>query len=225
MRRSNFKSRNDGGTGVVGALVLSILLPAILFAALPVIVFAERIDHIVAAVNNSVITARDLEQAVSINEVFSGPAADRTRLMIETREGLINRLLLLQEARRLKFVEVSDQEVRAEAEAFKNRLGSEEALAAFLARNGLAGSMLQRMLGEALLVRRFVEKKLGLFVRVTRDEAQRYFDSHPSEFAGRQFPEVQKQITVLLTDQLLGRQVDQYLADLRSKAEIRINPL
>ena len=145
--------------------------------------------------------------------------------MIETRDGLINRLLLLQEIRRLKFVEVSDQDVHAELESFKKRLGSEQALTDFLARNHVSRATLERMLGERLLVERFIEKKIGLFVRVSREEAKRFFDGHPNEFKGKPFQDVQKQITSLLADQQLGQQVDQYLAELRSKADIRMNAL
>jgi len=204
-------------------LLLSVIFISLLF--LPALAQAERIDHIVAAVNNEVITSLDLEQAVGINEALSGPAQDRKALMAETRDGLINRLLLLQEARRLKFVELSEQDVRAQVETFKKRLGSPEAFAAFLSSTGLSNRDLERMLSDRLLVERFMEKKIGLYVRVSREDAQRYFDAHASQYPGKLFPEVQKQITSLLMDQELGKQMERYLVDLRSNASIRINPL
>lgn len=218
--------RNEKGPGQVAGrahLLLAAFFAALLF--MPALAQAERIDNIVAAVNNDVITASDLEQAVSINEALSGPAQDRARLREETRDGLINRLLLLQEARRLKFVEVSEQEVQAQVEAFKARLGSAEAFSAFLSNSWLSSQDLERLLGDRLLVERFIEKKIGLYVRIGREEARRYFDSHAAEFQGKEFPEVQKQITAFLMDQEVGKQVEQYLADLRSRASIRINPL
>ncbi len=195
------------------------------FVIIPILAQAERIDNIVAAVNNDVITASDLEQAVSINEALSGPAQDRDRLREETRDGLINRLLLLQEARRLKFVEVTEQDMQAQVEAFKARLGSAEAFSAFLSNARLSSRDLERMLGDRLLVERFIEKKIGLYVRIGRVEAQRYFDSHAAQFQGKEFPEVQKEITAFLMDQEIGKQMEQYLADLRNTVSIRINPL
>jgi len=211
------KNKHRRGAGIAGFFI------ALLF--LTPIAQAERIDHIVAAVNNEVVTSSDLEQAVSINEALSGPAQDRNSIRQETRDGLVNRLLLLQEARRLKFVEVSEQEVRTQIEAFKKRLGSPEAFAAFLSNTRLSSQDLERMLGDRFLVERFIEKKIGLYVRVGREEAQRYFDSHAAQFRGKRFPEVQKQITSFLVDQELGKQVEHYLSDLRSMASIRINPL
>jgi hypothetical protein len=80
------------------------------------------------------------------------------------------------------------------------------------------------MIAERLLVERFIEKKVGLFVRVSRDEAQSYFDEHAAEFKGRRFQDVQKTITAVLTDQKIGQQLEQYVAELRGKAEIRLNP-
>ena len=204
-----------------GGLLLALVAA---FIAIPA-AYAERIDHIVAAVNNDVITSLDLEQAVSINEALSGPVQDRRRLREETRDGLVNRLLLLQESRRLKLVEVSEQDVRAQVEAFKKRLGSDEAFAAFLSSTRLSSRDLEVMLSDRLQVERFIEKKIALYVRIGRDEAQRYFDSHGDQYQGKNFPDVQKQITSFLTEQELGKQVEQYLAELRSKASIRINPL
>jgi hypothetical protein len=218
LRIADFGLRIKNGPG-------QMLVLFALFLFIPALVRAERIDHIVAAVNNDVITAVDLEQAVSINEALSLPARDRKTLMVETRDGLINRLLLLQEARRLKFVELSEQDVRAQVETFKKRLGSPEAFAAFLSGTGLSNRELERMLSDRLLVERFMEKKIGLYVRVSRDDAQRYYDAHAAQYQGKMFPEVQKQITSLLMDQELGKQVERYLADLRSNASIRINPL
>jgi peptidyl-prolyl cis-trans isomerase SurA len=203
--------------------LLLVLFVALLFVPAPG--QAERIDHIVAAVNNDVITASDLEQAVSINEALSGPAQDRDRLRAETRDGLVNRLLLLQEARRLKFIELSEQDVRGQTELFRKRLGSPEAFAAFLSSARISNRDLERMLGDRLLVERFIEKKIGLYVRIGREEAQRYFDSHATQYQGKGFPEVQKQITSFLVDQEIGKQAELYLAELRTNASIRINPL
>ena len=81
------------------------------------------------------------------------------------------------------------------------------------------------MLGERLLVEKFIEKKVGLFVRVTRAEAEAYFKEHDAAYAGQLFQDVQKDIMTLLTNRRIGQQLDQYVAELRGKASIRINRL
>ncbi|HLE41307.1 MAG TPA: SurA N-terminal domain-containing protein [Nitrospirota bacterium] len=192
---------------------------------LPATAPAERIDRVVAAVNNEVITLSDLRQAVRFNEEMGGASRDRKNIEAETLEGLINKRLLLHEARRLSLAEVTEQDVNAEVGKVRSRLGSDKAFRDFLQRMDMTPEQLGRMLGERLLVERFVEKKVGLFVRVGRDEARKYFDDHPEEFKGKRFAEVSKAIVALLSEEKTGQQITRYLAELRSKADIRINPI
>ena len=191
---------------------------------LPATAPAELIDRIVATVNNQVITLSDLRQAVRFNEEMGGGSRDRKDLEAETLEGLINKLLLLREARRLSLTEMTEQDVVDEIGKVRTRLGSDKAFRDFLQRTEMTPEQLGRMLGERLLVERFVEKKIGLFVRVGRDEARKYFDGHPEEFKGKRFPEVSKTIIALLSEKKTGRQITNYLAELRNKADVRINP-
>ncbi|HUI44666.1 MAG TPA: SurA N-terminal domain-containing protein [Nitrospirota bacterium] len=194
--------------------------PPLLFPA----VHAELLDHIVAAVNNEAITESELAQAVALNVRFGRPGMDRKNIESETLEGLITRCLLVQEARRLKFIGVSEQETSGEIEKLKQRFGSDSAFSDFMKEHDLSLTELARMLGEQLLAQKFIKKKIVPFVRITRESAQSYFDAHRSEFPGRQFADVQKNIIARLTDDKIGQQLDQYVAELRSRADIRINP-
>lgn len=184
---------------------------------------AQPLDRIIATVNNEVVTGSELAYTVALNLRIAGGNRDIQQVEAETLEGLITRRLLVQEAHRLRFVEITDQEIAAESDAFRKRFGSDKALADFLAGQDMTARELGRMLGDQLLVERFVEKKVSLFVRVGREEAQAYFDSHQAEFSGRRFPDVQKKILTVLTDRKIGQQLDQYVAELRAKADIRIN--
>jgi parvulin-like peptidyl-prolyl isomerase len=185
---------------------------------------AGLVDRIVATVNNEVITASELAQTVGMNKRLGKSVQDGKTLEAETLEGLITRRLLVQEARRLRFVEISEQEIGAEIEKLRKRFESDASFMDFLRSLDLTEQVLGRMLGEQLLVEKFVEKKVGLFVRVTREEAQSYFDSHASQFPEKSFQDVQKTIMAALTDQKVGRQLDKYVAELRGKADIRVNP-
>jgi peptidyl-prolyl cis-trans isomerase SurA len=185
---------------------------------------AELIDRVVASVNNDVITLSELRQAVAFNAALGGKGNGR-QLERETRDGLINGRLLLQEAYRLKFAEASEQDIAAEVGRLRQRLGSDDAYREFLDRTGLTEERLMRMLGDRLLIERFVEKKIGLFARVSRDEAQSYFQDHPNEFKDKRFAQVQKSITEHLSQQKVSQQLDQYIAELRDRAVIRLNPL
>ncbi|MGC1454936.1 MAG: SurA N-terminal domain-containing protein [Nitrospirota bacterium] len=185
---------------------------------------AEVVDSIVASVNNDVITASDLAHAVALNMRLGGTGEDQKTLESDTLEGLITRRLLVQEARRLRFVEVSDEEVNTESDKLRKQFGSDKAFEDFLAEQDMTEQELRGMVRERLLVERFAEKKVGIFVRVSRDEAQSYFEAHAAEYKNKSFQDLQKTIVALLTDQKIKKQMNQYIAELRSRADIRINP-
>jgi parvulin-like peptidyl-prolyl isomerase len=203
-------------------LVVGISL-SLCILALSSAVRAEPVDSIAAAVNYEVITASDLAHAVALNMRLGGASEDRKTLESDTLDGLITRRLLVQEARRLRFVEISDEEINADNDKLRKQFGSDKAFEDFLSEQDMTGQELRRMLGERLLVERFVEKKVGIFVRVSRDEAQSYFDEHATEYKDRRFQDVQKTIIAFLTDQKIEKQLKQYIGELRSKADIRIN--
>lgn len=205
-------------------LAVNLALTVALAALLPSVARTELVDHIVAAVNNEVITASELAQVVALNERLGNSGKDGKTLETETLDGLITRRLLVHEARRLRFVEVSDQDISAEVGKLRVRFGSDAAFSGFLHELDMTEGELARMLGERLLVEKFVEKKVRLFVRVTREEAQSYFDTHAARFPGKRFPDVQKAIMDILTEQKVGQQLDEYVGDLRNRADIRINP-
>jgi len=202
--------------------LLALVVAAIL---IPSAARAELVDHIAASVNNEVITASELAQTMALNERLGTPGRDGRTLESETLEGLITRRLLVQEARRLRFVEVSEQEKSAEVAKIRARFASDAAFADFLRALDMTEQELAVMLGERLLVEKFVEKKISLFVRVTRAEAETYFQEHAADYPGQRFPDVQKSIVALLTDRKVGQQLDQYIAELRGKTTIPVNRL
>lgn len=202
--------------GVLTPLLVIVLL-------FPFALQAELVDRIVATVNTEVITASELSSAVALNQRLGNADKDRLALEATTLEGLINRRLLVQEAHRLKFVEVSEQEINAEVENIVKRFASDKEFSDFLAGLDMTRKELAHMLGEQLLAERFVGKKVGLYVRVSREEAENYFNGHAAEFKDKLFPDVQKTIVALLTEQKMGLQLVQYLVELRGRADIRIN--
>jgi hypothetical protein len=201
-------------------VLMTLLVILLLF---PFALQAELVDRIVATVNTEVITASELNSAVALNQRLGNADKDRTALEATTLGGLINRRLLVQEAHRLKFVEVSEQELSAEVENVAKRFTSDKEFSDFLAGLDMTRQDLARMLGEQLLVERFVGKKVGLFVRVSREEAESYFNEHAAEFKDKRFQDVQKMVLAVLTEQKMGLQLAQYLAELRGRADIRIS--
>jgi hypothetical protein len=198
------------------------LVLALFFMASPA-VQGETVDRVVATVNAEVITASELNCAIAFNQRLGSAERDRNAQEAETLDGLITRRLLVQEAHRLRFVEVSYQELAAGIRKLRERFASEKEYNDFLTGIDLTSQELSRMVEERLLVERFVGKKVGLFVRVSREEAETYFNEHPAEFNNKHFQDVQKKILTFLTERKIGQLLDQYLAELRGKADVRIN--
>ncbi len=213
----------SSGRRVAGTALAFVAVLAVCSAFTPPAA-AVLVDRVVASVNNEVIALSDLRRAVAFNREAGG-AANGRRLAIETLEGLINRKLLLQEAYRLRFAEVSQKDISGELDRLRQRFGSPAAYREFLVRTGIAEAQLSRMIGERLLVERFVERKIELYARVGREDVQAYYDGNPGEFQGRRFSEVQQQITALLVRRMAAQQLDGYIAELRKRAEIRVNPI
>jgi hypothetical protein len=192
----------------------------LLFVAAAAIAVAEPVDRMAAAVNDDVITESDVAHAVALSRL-SKTAADAAPLYQDTLAGLINGRLLAQEARRTRFVDISEAEVNASLEELKKRFESEAAFSSFLREQDMTPREIRSMLADQLLVERFVEKKVALFVRVSRADAEQYFREHQDRFKGKRFPEAQKLIMAELTDRKIGEQIDRAVAELRSKAVIR----
>lgn len=195
-----------------------------LLLSLPAAGQAGLIDRVAAAVDTEVITWSELRQAVLFNERVGG-GKDAPALAGQTLEGLINRALIVREARRLRFVDVLPEEVDAEVARLRSGLGSEEAYRKLLARMDVTEGGLRALLEDRLLAERFIEKKIGLLLRVNHAEALAYYERHPDEFAGRRFDEVKKTITARILGQKLDRELAAYLADLKARAEIHVNDL
>jgi peptidyl-prolyl cis-trans isomerase SurA len=219
MRNAKCGIRNNS-RGKVRLLRLAVLFFLLTLVLLRTGGQAELIDRVIACVNNDVITLSELNQAVAFNSAVG--AVSSGNLEAETLEGLINRRLLVQEAYRLKSVEVTEQEINFEIEKLKKRLGSDKAFDVFLERVDMTESDLSRLLGERLFVERFFEKKIGLFIRVSREEAEDYFIRHSDRFPGKRFQDVQRVIATGLQEQKLEQHMGQYLAEIRNKADIRI---
>ena len=178
---------------------------------------AEPLDHIVAAVNYEVITGKRTglhgraEHAVRRRQ--AGPENDRNG----DPRGTDQPRLLVQEARRLRFVDVTDQEISAENDKFRKQFGSDKALADFLAEQDMTAQEFEPH-ARRTAPRRAVRGKEGGALRTGEPgRGADLFRRHPAEFTGKRFPDVQKSIFAFLTDRKVGQQLDQYVAELRAK--------
>lgn len=185
---------------------------------------AFQIDRIAAVVNGSIITASEVDKAFDA-EVLRLEAEGKNLspgLRKEVLDSLINRILILDEAKRFNLVQVSDEEVEKAFESVKHGFASESEFMNALNKEGMTVSELKENLKEQVLAAKYIDRRIKSFVRVTIDEQKKYFVQNRESFQGKSFDDVKEEINNLLVEKEAGRKMEEYLNDVRSKSDIEV---
>lgn len=132
---------------------------------------------------------------------------------------LLDQWLVAEEANRLKVDEVPREEVIQALQAFRQRFTDEASYRRFLATCELPEEELQSILARGLRVQRFLDVRLGRGARVSEDEVSRWLAGQGSVAPT---PEERDAARSRLSSERAQGQVKQILADLRSRADIRV---
>jgi peptidyl-prolyl cis-trans isomerase SurA len=184
---------------------------------------AYLIDKIAAVVNDKVITQSELDRSVEIenfNRGRTGPAGEALRMSL--LDSMIDRMLILEEARKFDIVQVTGQEAEEAVKSIKDEFASDEDFKDALSRDGLTEDELKDSLKDQMLAVKYVDKRVRYFVRVTLEEQKKFYDENRAKFDGKGFGEVQEQINNILVEKQTEVKLDDYIAELRSKARIEI---
>jgi peptidyl-prolyl cis-trans isomerase C len=136
----------------------------------------------VMRVNGVEVAKNELEAARRV--LGSQPGAknvDAQTLERGAVEQVVGRILLAQAAREAKVTLEPDTVAKA-LDAQRKQAGGEEQFVKGLAEVGLTEKDVERVMGETLLVHRYVQTELAPKVTVTEADARKYYDDHPTEF-------------------------------------------
>jgi hypothetical protein len=133
----------------------------------------------------------------------------------------VDQILLHDEAVRLQVFEVDASAVDAELARFRREFRRPGDFQAFLVAIDHTEEELAAILRRTLRVRRYLESRLGR-VRPSAREIEAWYRSHPAEVAGKPLEEVSDQIASRLAATRADAETRDLLADLRSRADIRI---
>jgi len=201
-------------------LIMLFLVAAL---ALPVTaVHAYVIDRIVAVVDGQVITKSELDRAVEVEGLRRGSEAKapQNALEKEALESLIDRALLLGEARKFNIVDVTDEEVDKAFESVKARFASAEEFEKALRDEEITPGDLREDLKDQILAVKYVDRRVKFFVRVTLDDQKKYYEENKGLFGVKDFADVQEEIQSLLMEKETDRKLSEYLKELRGRADI-----
>ncbi len=138
---------------------------------------AEIIDRIVARVNNDIVTLHDVEQAAIPFLLQSGrnPAvlqnpSQRDRILEEALEELVDRKLIVQEAKKIDYT-ISDDELEQWLNYTRQQQNlSEEQFAQVIEQYGMSYKDYREMVRQNLLKVRMIKIKVGSQVTITEDD-------------------------------------------------------
>ncbi len=160
-------------------------------AAPPAPTLRATLDRVAATVNGDVITLRELERrggsALAQADVLPpGPERDRARgeALRAAFETVVSQKLFEQEVKKLD-LQVSDAMVDAQIEDIKTKNGFDDSqLDAALMAQGLTRATFREQLRNDIQNYQLFRYKFGDKVRVSDQEIENYYRSHPQEFEG-----------------------------------------
>jgi hypothetical protein len=134
-------------------------------------------DRVVAYVDSTAITLSELEKKYA-ETVHVTPAVTREEVL----DTMINRLLFVREARKIRL---------------KSQLEDE-------------------------LLKEYVDLQIRAFIRIKDEEIRTFFDTHASDFLGKELDEMREDIENYLIEQEVNKRLKEHIAELRNNACVKI---
>jgi len=178
------------------------------------------LDRVVARVNGSVLLLSDVRAAV-IFGLVEGPADSELAV-----EEMVQRALLVEEVNRFPPPEPAAEAVDAELDRLRVRGGA--SLEDVERGTGLSADNVRLLARDRLRIQSYIDQRFGVTVPLTDEQVLEYYRAHPEEFTAN------GQVTPFDRAQGLAREragleqrqrtINQWLRDLRARADVRVLP-
>lgn len=73
-----------------------------------------------------------------------------------------------------------------------------------------------------LIIERFIERRIRAFILIPLERAKDFYERNKEEFRGKEFSEVRDEINHYLIEEETNKRLEEYLIELKKKADIRI---
>lgn len=182
---------------------------------------AEPVERIAATLNGKIIFLSDLHrhQTFFENAGKNGSGEDSKKIL----ERVIDNRLLRSEAHRFVLQGPTEPEVQQRLKALRERFKTESAFQEALGQTGLSLDELKQEVKEQLWVEKLLQERIYAFVFISPKEVARYYQEHAADFGGKKQEEVEPMIRRTLSEEKRVSKEIEYLARLRSHAEIQVN--
>ena len=186
----------------------------------------DRIDRILAIVDDDPILDSDVDRALGLGLVETGGATDQEALRRAVLDRLIDERLRFHEIDRFGFTEISLDEVDRGYEAIRGRFADPDVFASRLEALDLDPEGLRQLVARQIMVLTYVEERLGSRVFVSLDDIRGYYnETLEPELEARgetapPLPEVRERIRAVLREQRLNQEIDRWTEELRIEADV-----
>jgi uncharacterized RDD family membrane protein YckC len=178
---------------------------------------ATLVERIVAVANDHLVTASDL----TAYQTLFAPEGESSDRAVQT---LVERKLLLDEADRFAVGAPDEAAVARRVAAAEQRLGGAREVDQALERLGWDRADLRAWIVEDLRIAEFLDQRIYFFVLISPEDVAAYHESHHDEYPALTPEEAREAITKRLTQERGDEKQHHFVAALRAKATIRINP-
>lgn len=197
---------------------------------------SPTLDRIVAVVNREVITMSQLERSVRAareapadpTENCTPPATGEPSFEARVLQCLIDELLQFQHVRRFPEFGVLPEDIDAAYRTLEAQYASSEAFAQALAEQGRTPAEVRYDLEREALIAAYVDLRYRAIVDINEREVSAYYEDvlRPEmERQGEPMPPLQvvdDDIERILVETEVNRRVDEWIADLRRRADITV---
>jgi peptidyl-prolyl cis-trans isomerase SurA len=197
---------------------------------------ATQIDRVVAIINGDLILESDVdeEKRFAVFQPYSEPTGSFSR--VQAIQRLIDRTLILQQAREQPRKPITDAEVRANlADLRKDILAckqykceTSDGWTKFLKDNGFTEEELVRHWRDRMETLQFIEDRFRMGIRISDQEVKDYYTKKLlPQYAERkaappQLDSISDRIREILLQQQVGALLDDWLKALRASGDVRM---
>lgn len=185
------------------ALVIAVC--SLLSVLCPVTVGAEVIDRVLAILPGQIVTLSDVEAALDLGIIEVPSGTDRTAGGLTA---LVDRMLMLNEVRRVSPPEPSTAAIDARVTRIRQRLGTPAAMERVLASRGLDEKVVRLFAVDDLRLASYLDERFSAAAQPTDDEIRQAGESARQR----------------LTDERRRALIDAWTAELRRRADVTVLP-
>ena len=179
---------------------------------------AEVIEHIAAVINQTTLI---FQSDVERDRTFFAPSPGTDKNALKR---VIDFHLLLMEARRLVPEGPTNSAIAEMQASVRARFPDEKAFEEALTQQGLSANRLHEILHERAWVARFLRERISALAWVSEKEVEQYAQNHSALLREKEGIRRPRWIRHFLTVKQAIRETRKYLAHLRRRAILEINP-